>query len=227
MPALFCHQPAAQPSVSLLLNAVPNACMKCVLRPLSENEFVREKCWVLFCSRIYFDRITDSKITIGHLLVYQRSHCLKGGECRTFWVWIDEKAALTSAVCFWSVSLVAKGCNCTVIHCHLISKIPADDSHQTDCFGKQFITIPHKSYSREQGEDKMKQKWFTEQAMSSLCCSSCLCKTEICRSILPYRTNKMKWQRHKKQSWLSGSKAYLQACIRSFSVSGGVCLLAR
>ena len=200
--------------------------MGCVLRPSFENKFVREKYWVLFYSWIHFDHIMD-KISIGHLLIYQRSHCLKGGECRTFWVWIDEKAALAGAVCFWSVSLVAKGCNCTVIHCYLISKIPADDSHQTDCFGKQFISIPHKSYSREQGEDKMKQKWFTEQAMSSLCCTSCLCKIEICWLILPYRTNKIKWQRHKKQSWLSGSKAHLQACIRSFSVSSGMCLLAR
>lgn len=130
---------------------------------------------LLFYSWIYFNHIMDSKISIGHLLIYQRSHCLKGGECRAFWVWIDEKAALGGAVCFWSVSLVAKGCNHTVIHWYLISKIPADDSHQTDCFGKQFISLTHKSYSSEQGEDEMKQKWFTEQAMSSLCCTSCLC----------------------------------------------------
>lgn len=142
-----------------------------------------------------------------------------------FWGWIDAKAALVGTVCFWSASLTGDGCNCTIIHCYLISKIPADDSHQTDCFGKQFVSVPHKSYSREQGKDKMKQKWFTEQAVSSLCCTSCLCKIEICWLILLYRTNKIKWQRHKKQSWLAGCKAYLKVYVSSFSVLDGACLL--
>lgn len=153
--------------------------------PLFENKFVRERYWVFFYSWMHFDHIMGSKISIGYLLIYQRSYCLKGGECRTFWVWTDEKAALASAVGFWSVSLVANGCNCTVIHTTLLLKSLQMIPNRADCFGKQFMSIPHKSYSREQGEHKMKQKWFTEQALSSLCCTSCLCKIEICWLISP------------------------------------------
>lgn len=88
------------PQFPFFLSAALNPCTGCVLRSSSENKFVREKYQFLFYSWIRFDHIMDSKISIGSLLIYQRSHCLEGGECRTFCVCIAAKAALAGAVCF-------------------------------------------------------------------------------------------------------------------------------